>query len=138
MNSSEAKFLITWYLVGGLIYFLPTFVGIVRAHPNRWAIAVVNLAFGATIIGWFGALIWALSAVHRSSTGNHGGESGLNLFVNDPDLVRKLPSLDDKRQELHDVSDLLLRLRRLVDNGSLLEEEFLSLKKSLLNRALGE
>jgi hypothetical protein len=45
------------------IYFLPAFVAFRRGHPSRWAILLVNLFFGASIVGWIIALIWALSAV---------------------------------------------------------------------------
>ncbi len=40
------------------LYFLPTIVG--WKKRNRRAIFVVNFLLGWTIVGWFGALIWAL------------------------------------------------------------------------------
>jgi hypothetical protein len=45
----------------------------------------VNVAFGATFIGWVGSLIWAFHAVHKPTVKgrSHGGESGLNVFIND-------------------------------------------------------
>lgn len=64
------------------LYVVPTVVAFSRRHPNRWPILIVNLAFGATLIGWLIALIWALHAIHRPEA-RGGGESGLNLFEND-------------------------------------------------------
>jgi T4 superinfection immunity protein len=41
-------------------YFLPTMVAILRGRANGWAgIALVNLIFGMTVIGWLVAFIWA-------------------------------------------------------------------------------
>ena len=46
-------------IVGILIYFLPALVAN-RRHPHAAAIAVVNLFFGWTLLGWVGCLVWAL------------------------------------------------------------------------------
>jgi hypothetical protein len=39
-------------------------------------------------ISWIVGLAWALNPVHISEKGIHGGESGLNLTVNDEKRVR--------------------------------------------------
>jgi hypothetical protein len=70
------------------IYVFPTIVAFARSHPNRWVILLINCVFGTTVIGWLGALIWAFNAVHKSPIGMNGGESGLNLFVNDEKRIR--------------------------------------------------
>lgn len=41
------------------VYFIPTVVASTRKHHNYNAIFLVNLFFGWSVIGWFGALIWA-------------------------------------------------------------------------------
>ena len=45
------------------IYFLPTFVAMIRhkrkGHRNENAIVIVNLFLGWTFIGWVVALAWA-------------------------------------------------------------------------------
>jgi len=46
-----------------LVYFLPTIVAFSRQHRNRWIILAINLVFGATLLGWVLALIWALNKV---------------------------------------------------------------------------
>lgn len=43
-------------------YFLPTLIASGRHLPERIAIAMLNLFLGWTVIGWFIALIWAVTA----------------------------------------------------------------------------
>jgi hypothetical protein len=50
-------------VVGFGFFSIPTLVAFSRRHRNRWAILVLNLVFGATLIGWVIALIWALNKV---------------------------------------------------------------------------
>ena len=114
-----------------LVYGAPTFFAFYRKHPNRWPILLINVIFGSTIIGWFGALIWALSAVHRSPTGNHGGESGLNLFVNDP---QRPMLLDPPLASNTDAASQLQSLKTLLDTGAISADEYAQLKRSLLDR----
>ncbi|MGN6537626.1 MAG: superinfection immunity protein [Mesorhizobium sp.] len=118
------------------IYFLPTIVAFVRRHPNLWPIFIINVVFGLTVLGWFGSLIWAFGAVHVSPTGNHGGESGLNLFVNDPARtvvtgpISATPLSDDPADELR-------RLKALHDAGALDEGEYQRLRAGPLDRLAG-
>jgi hypothetical protein len=78
-------------LIIGAIYAAPTLLVFRRNHPNRWIILVINVAFGGTIIGWGIALVWAKRAAHRVGSTSSGGESGLNLFIND---VKKIQVVD--------------------------------------------
>ncbi len=41
-------------------YFLPTILAVLRNKKNTLPIFLLNLFFGMTLIGWVGALIWAL------------------------------------------------------------------------------
>lgn len=47
-------------VVGIALYFLPTFVA--RKKRQFVSILVLNLLLGWTLIGWVGALVWALSS----------------------------------------------------------------------------
>ena len=79
-------FLFILWIIFMIIFFIPTIIAFRRGHPNRWVIFIINFVFGATVLGWFGCLIWACHAVHDpvgSSGSSRGGESGLNIFVND-------------------------------------------------------
>jgi len=115
-----------FFLVFAVIYAIPTIVAFRRNHPNRWLILVINMAFGGTIIGWGVALVWALRAVHRPGSAGDGGESGLNLFVNDTTKVQIVdPSGPSTAQELERLHDLLTR-------GVISQAEFDGLKTKLI------
>ena len=119
-------FVVVFYLVLAIIYAIPTIVAFRRNHPNRWIIAVINMVFGGTIIGWGVALVWALRAVHRPGSAGDGGESGLNIFVNDTKKVQIVDSLSTSAtHELERLHDLLTR-------GVISQAEFDRLKAKLI------
>lgn len=121
------------FLVGGVaLYFMPTILAFRRKHANRYVIFLINLVFGITIFGWVGSLIWAVNAVHKSESGYRGGESGLNVFGNDPQpvsvaLVRNPGKPDD-------VTDKLRRLKILHGEGALTDEEYRRARGPLIDR----
>lgn len=51
-----------WVLIvfGGLVYWLPTIVAFARGSDGRFIIMALNFLMGWTVLGWIGALIWAL------------------------------------------------------------------------------
>lgn len=54
-----------WQLVivaiSGLpIYFLPWIIGVLRRHPRRGALFILNLLVGWTGIGWLALSAWAI------------------------------------------------------------------------------
>lgn len=53
---------ITLWIVGGFLYFLPIFVAAHRNVNNQGGIITLDLLLGWALLGWVGALIWALSA----------------------------------------------------------------------------
>jgi len=52
--------LIFLLIVGGIVYFIPWFIAYGSDHRQSVAIFALNLLLGWTLIGWVGALIWAL------------------------------------------------------------------------------
>ena len=42
-----------------IIYFIPTVIAFKRTAASKWAIFLVNLFFGWTLLIWIVALIWA-------------------------------------------------------------------------------
>lgn len=48
-----------WLLII-VVYFVPTYVG--SSKQNAGAIFTLNLLLGWTLLGWVGALIWAMTA----------------------------------------------------------------------------
>ncbi|MBX3425129.1 MAG: superinfection immunity protein [Pirellulales bacterium] len=53
-------------VAGGLVYLLPTVVAYSRDHNNTMPIALINVFFGWTLIGWVGSMAWALSSDIKS------------------------------------------------------------------------
>lgn len=41
-------------------YFLPALIAYHRVHPKTRAVFFVNLLLGWTVLGWIGALVWAV------------------------------------------------------------------------------
>jgi len=52
------------------IYFLPTSIAFKRSHRNRWIIFILNI-FGASIVCWVIALVWALNKIDDPVKGGH-------------------------------------------------------------------
>ncbi|HEV2620196.1 MAG TPA: superinfection immunity protein, partial [Acidobacteriaceae bacterium] len=48
-------------ILGGLIYWLPSIVALAGHSNRRVGVMMVNFLFGWTIIGWLGALTWAIA-----------------------------------------------------------------------------
>ncbi|MFC6645076.1 superinfection immunity protein [Granulicella cerasi] len=49
----------------GAIHFLPTIIALLRDSQHKFAIFLINLFFGWTVIGWIFALVWALRSTPR-------------------------------------------------------------------------
>jgi hypothetical protein len=106
-------------------YCLPTIIAFRRCHPNRYLIGVINIAGGLTGFGWLLALLWSMHAIHRSEEedGSDGGESGLNIAVNDLTHVRFAGT---------DAATQIAELKRLLDEGAIDEVEFSKLKSRVI------
>ncbi|MBX9453219.1 MAG: superinfection immunity protein [Mesorhizobium sp.] len=129
-------FLVQYTVVMAVIlalYVIPSIVAFARKHPNRWLILVINIVFGGTGIGWLGSLVWAMNAVHKSRTGSDGGESGLNIFANDPVTVRVEGASFTTATDA-DIADRLLRLKSLREEDVINDDEYARLRKPLLDR----
>ena len=42
------------------LYFLPTIIAVARGHANLIGIGLVNFFLGWSLLGWIGALVWAV------------------------------------------------------------------------------
>ncbi len=115
-HAGDLIFLGIVFLIAGIIYVIPSIVAFRRDHPNRWIILVINVAFGGTIIGWGIALVWAMRAAHRVGSTSSGGESGLNLFVND---VKRVQVVEPPPRPETSVAQELERLHGLLTRGAI-------------------
>lgn len=48
-------------IVAIAIYLIPTIIAVNDNHPRRGVLFALNLLLGWTLIGWLGALVWAVS-----------------------------------------------------------------------------
>lgn len=71
-------------VVGGLawLYVLPSLIAFRRRHRHRWIILIVDLVFGASVVGWLWAFFWALHAP-RVPAASGGNASALDVLAED-------------------------------------------------------
>ncbi len=55
-------------LTGFAVYFIPALIAFIRHHRRKLAILVLNILAGWTVLGWVGALIWALVSERKTAT----------------------------------------------------------------------
>ena len=51
---------IGYWILGAVLYTLPTLIAFYRHAESIRSIAALNIFFGWTLIMWFGASVWAL------------------------------------------------------------------------------
>ncbi len=44
-----------------VVYFLPSFIALLRQHKNKLAIFLLNLFLGWTVLGWVSSLVWSVA-----------------------------------------------------------------------------
>ena len=52
------------------LYLLPTIVALLRGHLSLLAVGLLNVVFGWTLIGWFGALLGPRTRTRSSTEGS--------------------------------------------------------------------
>lgn len=55
-----AFFFLPFFGFGFVMYFLPSIIALARSKRDIFAIFLLNLFLGWSVIGWFVALIWAV------------------------------------------------------------------------------
>ena len=71
-----------------IAYFVPFFVAAGRKHRFGVAIGLVNLFLGWTVLGWFGAMIWAVNRDIRDPRDEPASPDPL-YFMNEPQLSER-------------------------------------------------
>lgn len=97
-----------------LVYQLPSIIAFLRGHPNRWLILILTTFLGATVVIWALCLLWSLHAFHRNGAGRSGGASGLNVILDDHQLLASPRASTTMRE----------RLDRLLLDGSITREQY--------------
>lgn len=128
-NSGFLILLAMFGIVAAIIFAAPSFIAFRRQHPNRWAILLINVVFGGTILGWGVALVWALKAIHRPGGTSSGGESGLNIFVND---IKKVQVVEPPPLPSTTASQEIERLHTLLSRGAISQTEYDGLKAKVV------
>ncbi len=98
-------------IVGLLLYFIPAFVG--RNKRDSMGIALVNLFLGWSVLGWIGALIWAVVSKRKDEP----------MIYHNPFQPVAAPASNTEQ---------LMEYKKLLDAGAITQEEFDSQKAKLL------
>ena len=142
---------ITVIILSLIIYFLPSIIAIFRSKSNTAAIVVLNLFLGWTFIGWLVALIWAVSkdreqqqiivnnnvySEYRTVTPNITlpiPESIQNNYGMQKTLSsRRTKTIEQNPKSHQEKIENLQKLKQLLDDGILTQEEFDKQKTQIL------
>lgn len=76
--------------LGLAVYLLPTIIAFKVRHHYAWVLAILNVVFGFTVLGWLGFFVWALIGPRKSALDAMSQHSALGLArapTGDPALV---------------------------------------------------
>lgn len=145
------KFSITVIIVFLLIYFFPSIIAFSRSKSNTTAIFMLNLFLGWSFIGWVVALIWAVSKDRESQQiiVNNNAHSEYRIVT--PAFIQPIPesiqsndgmqktlasrgikSIEQNSKSHQEKIENLQKLKQLLDDGILTQEEFEQQKKQIL------
>jgi len=99
------------FILGAILYFTPSIIAIMRAKKNLIAIMALNFFLGWSLIGWVISLVWSLSNDSKPH----------KIIVNQQAPVTKEDNIDK-----------LTKLKKLLDDGTITQEEFGQQKATLL------
>ncbi len=102
---------VIFIIVGAIFYFIPSIIALMRGKSNTVAIIALNLFLGWSIVGWVVSLVWSLSSE----------VSPARIVVNQPLQKTK-----------EDGIDKLTKLKKLLDEGAITQDEFDQQKAVLL------
>jgi hypothetical protein len=61
------------------IYLIPTIIAFKVRHHYAWVLAIINVIFGFTVLGWLGIFVWALIGPRKSALDNMSQHSALGI-----------------------------------------------------------
>jgi thiosulfate reductase cytochrome b subunit len=62
VSTSSSAGAVAMFLVFAVLYLLPSLVAAMRGVRRAAGLSILNLLLGWTVLGWIGALIWAVQA----------------------------------------------------------------------------
>ena len=117
-------------------YFLPTVIAMLRGKSNTFAILLLNLFLGWTFIGWIVALVWSVTSDNKPQTivvNNNSSIEPRNEFKTFSSQRIKSEQTNNSNLNSHQEKiQNLKKLRQLLDDGILTQEEFVQQKNQIL------
>ncbi len=111
--SEQDTVLVIMFIVGVVFYFIPSIIALLRMKKNLVAIIALNTFLGWSVIGWVVSLVWSLSSDAKPA----------RIIVNQQTPITK-----------EDGIDKLTKLKKLLDDGAITQEEFNQQKGALLKK----
>lgn len=103
--------IIIFIIIGLFLYFIPAFVG--RNKRDSMGITLLNIFLGWSVLGWIGALIWAVTSERKDAP----------MLYNNPFQPVAAPASNTEQ---------LMEYKKLLDAGAITQDEFDSQKAKLL------
>ncbi|GAA4276177.1 superinfection immunity protein [Aquimarina mytili] len=113
--SEQDTVLVIMLIVGVCFYFIPSIIALLRMKKNLVAIIALNFFLGWSLIGWVVSLVWSLSSDSKPA----------RIIVN------QQPSKAPKEDGI----DKLTKLKKLLDEGAITQDEFNQQKSTILKNS---
>ena len=123
-------------IISLISYFLPTVIAMLRGKSNTFAILLLNLFLGWTFIGWIVALVWSVTSDNKPQTivvNNNSSIEPRNEFKTFSSQRIKSEQTNNSNLNSHQEKiQNLKKLKQLLDDGILTQEEFVQQKNQIL------
>mgnify|MGYP003612294219 FL=1 len=123
-------------IISLISYFLPTVIAMLRGKSNTFAILLLNLFLGWTFIGWIVALVWSVTSDNKPQTivvNKNSSSEPRNEFKTFSSQRIKSEQTNNSNLNSHQEKiQNLKKLRQLLDDGILTQEEFVQQKNQIL------
>ena len=108
------------YLIGAVIYFIPSIVGWKTKYAS--GILILNIFLGWTILGWIGALIWAVSAPKLNNKNTFTGLKPQNNLQNQFSAFLDIVLMRNTKP-INTLSEVDLLLNKLQDGEAIIKNK---------------
>lgn len=123
--NSFGKFVASsFFVLAPALYLLPTFEAWIGKKKNLTSIALLNFLLGWSVIGWVGALIWAVTTPGTQDEGRSPAPDDSHLKIRPEEALQR---------DHATIGAELERLAALLEKNLLTREEFDAQKHRLLS-----